>query len=106
MRLHVTIIGLLFGLAVSAGAWQSGEAPSGSGKPTAPQAGVIASYPELADITASTGIRFDHVSSPEQKFIVESMSAGVALIDYDADGFPDIYFTNAQNTEMALHGQK
>jgi len=37
---------------------------------------------------------------------VESMSGGVALIDYDRDGWPDIYFTNAQSVEMALHGQK
>ena len=65
-----------------------------------------ASYPELVDITASTGIQFEHLSSPEQKFIVESMSGGVALIDYDRDGWPDIYFTNAQSVEMALHGQK
>lgn len=63
-------------------------------------------YPELVDITKSTGIHFEHFSSPEQKFIVESMSGGVALIDYDHDGWPDIYFTNAQSVEMALHGQK
>lgn len=62
--------------------------------------------PQLVDITASTGIRFDHLSSPEQKFIVESMSGGVALIDYDRDGWPDIYFTNAQSVEMALAGKK
>jgi len=66
----------------------------------------VRSYPELVDITASTGIQFEHLSSPEQKFIVESMSGGVALIDYDRDGWPDIYFTNAQSVEMALHGQK
>jgi enediyne biosynthesis protein E4 len=64
------------------------------------------SYPELVDITASTGIQFEHLSSPDQKFIVESMSGGVALIDYDGDGWPDIYFTNAQSVEMALHGTK
>jgi hypothetical protein len=46
------------------------------------------------------------MSSPDQKYIVESMSGGVALIDYDQDGLPDIYFTNAQSVEMALHGQK
>jgi hypothetical protein len=63
-------------------------------------------YPQLVDITASTGIRFDHHSSPEQKFIVESMSGGVALIDYDRDGWPDIYFTNAQTVEMARAGIK
>jgi hypothetical protein len=63
-------------------------------------------YPELVDITASTGIRFEHLSSPEQRYIVESMSGGVALVDYDGDGWLDIYFTNAQNVEMALHGGK
>jgi len=42
--------------------------------------------PELMDITASTGIRFKHLASPDKKYIVESMSGGVALIDYDRDG--------------------
>jgi hypothetical protein len=64
------------------------------------------SLPQLVDITASTGIHFEHLSSPEQRYIVESMSAGVALIDYDRDGWPDIYFTNAQSVEMALAGKK
>jgi hypothetical protein len=68
--------------------------------------GEARTYPELVDITASTGIQFEHLSSPEQKFIVESMSGGVALIDYDRDGWPDIYFTNSQSVEMALKGQK
>src|SRR5579863_2614878 len=51
----------------------------------------VAPLPQLVDITDSTGIRFDHLSSPKQKYIVESMSGGVALIDYDRDGWPDIY---------------
>jgi enediyne biosynthesis protein E4 len=68
--------------------------------------GEARSYPELVDVTASTGVHFEHLSSPEQKFIVESMSGGVALIDYDRDGWPDIYFTNAQSVDMALSGQK
>ena len=62
--------------------------------------------PRLVDITSSTGIRFEHLSSPEQKYIVESMSGGVALIDFDRDGWPDIYFTNAQSVEMARTGRK
>ena len=66
----------------------------------------VPNYPLLVDITKSTGIRFDHKSSPEAKFIAESMSGGVALIDYDGDGWPDIYFTNAESVEMAQHGIK
>jgi hypothetical protein len=68
--------------------------------------GALPNYPQLVDITSSTGIHFEHLSSPEAKFIAESMSGGVALIDYDRDGWPDIYFTNAQSVEMALHGVK
>ena len=64
----------------------------------------LPNYPQLTDITAATGIRFNHLSSPEAKFIAESMSGGVALIDYDGDGWPDIYFTNAQSVEMARQG--
>src|SRR5437016_7599857 len=64
------------------------------------------SYPQLVDITESTGIQFEHLSSPEQKFIVESMSGGVALIDFDRDGWPDIYFTNSPDVDMQLAGKK
>jgi enediyne biosynthesis protein E4 len=62
--------------------------------------------PQLVDITASTKIRFNHLASSEKKYIVESMSGGVALIDYDRDGWPDIYFTNAPDVDMQLAGKK
>src|SRR6202166_41145 len=65
-----------------------------------------AQLPQLVDITSSTRIQFDHLSSPEQKYIVESMSGGVALIDYDRDGWPDIFFTNSPSVEMAQAGKK
>src|SRR2546429_754990 len=55
----------------------------------------------FTDITESAGIKFKHVSAPEKKYIVESMSGGVALFDYDNDGYLDIYFTNSQTVETA-----
>ena len=62
--------------------------------------------PQLVDITAKTGIHFTHLSSPGKKYIVESMSGGVALVDYDRDGWPDIFFTNAPDVDMSLAGTK
>jgi hypothetical protein len=62
--------------------------------------------PQLVDVTAKTGVRFVHTSAPEKKYIVESMSGGVLLVDYDRDGWQDIYFTNAPTVDMALKGQK
>jgi hypothetical protein len=64
-----------------------------------------AAYPQLVDITAQTGIHFEHLATPEQRYIVESMSGGVALIDYDRDGYPDIYFTNAASVPMGMKGE-
>jgi enediyne biosynthesis protein E4 len=78
---------------------------SGHEAVTSPKA-ATAEFPQLIDITPSTGIHFDHLSAPEARYVVESMSGGVALIDYDRDGYPDIYFTNAQSVEMALSGKK
>jgi len=92
-------LGLFFHLTMFS---QSGEKTGRQGAaPTTP-----AAFPQLVDITASTGIHFNHLSTPEARYIVESMSGGVALIDYDSDGYPDIYFTNAENVEMALAGKK
>src|SRR5258708_12598005 len=51
------------------------------------------------------GIRFEHLSNPELKYIVESMGGGVALLDFDGDGWLDIYFTNAPSVAMALEGK-
>ena len=65
-----------------------------------------AQLPQLVDITDSTGIKFEHLSSSEKKYIVESMGGGVALIDYDRDGLLDIYFTNSPTVDMALAGKK
>jgi enediyne biosynthesis protein E4 len=60
----------------------------------------------FADVTASSGITFEHAVSPEKKYLAESMSGGVLLLDYDQDGWLDIYFTNAQSVAMTLQGQK
>jgi hypothetical protein len=62
--------------------------------------------PQLEDITAKAGIHFMHTSAPDSRYIIESMSGGVLLLDYDRDGWLDIYFTNAPTIDMALKGEK
>ncbi|HEX3373615.1 MAG TPA: CRTAC1 family protein [Edaphobacter sp.] len=62
--------------------------------------------PQLVDVTHAAGIHFVHSSAPDKKYIVESMSGGVIVFDFDQDGWPDIYFTNAPTVEQAIKGQK
>jgi len=61
--------------------------------------------PQLEDITDQAGIRFEHDFSPEAHSILESMAGGVLLLDYDCDGWLDIYFTNAPTVAEALQGK-
>lgn len=55
---------------------------------------------QFIDVTKPAGITFEHISSPEKRYIVESMSGGVALLDYDNDGFLDIYFINSLTVDL------
>ncbi|MHC1769186.1 MAG: CRTAC1 family protein [Verrucomicrobiia bacterium] len=50
---------------------------------------------QLRDVTRQTGIDFVHTDgSSGRRYIVETVSAGLALLDYDGDGDVDIYFIN------------
>lgn len=49
----------------------------------------------MADVTARSRIAFRHTDGGSgRRYIVESVVAGLALFDYDGDGWIDIYFTN------------
>jgi hypothetical protein len=61
---------------------------------------------QFTDVTQKAGITFKHVSSPEKKYIVESMSGGVALLDYDNDDYLDIYLVNSLTADMVKANQK
>ena len=54
------------------------------------------SVPQIfEDITAKSGIRFKQESSrTSQKYLPESMGGGVAMLDYDNDGWLDLFFVN------------
>jgi len=59
-------------------------------------AGTCAKSPiVLRDVTAQTRITFKHTDgSCGNRYIMETVSAGLALFDYDGDGDVDIYFLN------------
>jgi hypothetical protein len=55
----------------------------------------VANTIRFEEIAAKAGIRFDANSSPTpNKNQPETMVAGVGFIDYDNDGFQDLYFVN------------
>ena len=55
----------------------------------------------FTDVTKASGITFSHVSSPDKKYILESMSGGVALFDFDNDRLLDVYFVNSPTVASA-----
>ena len=51
--------------------------------------------PPFIDVTESTGITFKDEASPTtQKYFIETMQGGVAVLDYDGDSYLDIFFVN------------
>jgi hypothetical protein len=58
------------------------------------------------DVTAESGLGSWRYSSgtPEKKYIVESLGGGVALLDYNNDGWLDIYLVNGL-TYGAMNGK-
>ena len=103
---HAVTVLLFFHLAADAVFSQAHSAPQpvrSGGKSQVCKGRVV---PQLEDVTQKAGIRFTHLAAPEKKYILESMSGGVIVMDYDRDGWPDLYFTNAPTVEMSLKGEK
>src|SRR5712672_2102111 len=60
---------------------------------------------QFRDVTQTAGIRFVHNNAAfGKKFLPETMGPGVAFIDYDNDGWPDIFIVNGM--DWPSHVQK
>ena len=54
----------------------------------------------FTDVTQDSGIKFKHYNGRSQRrHIVETMGAGAAFLDYDNDGFLDLYIINGGSLE-------
>ena len=64
------------------------------GNAAAPTASAIT----FRDVTQQSGIRFTHNNGAfGKKFLPETLGPGVAFIDYDNDGWPDIFLVNGMD---------
>jgi len=55
---------------------------------------------ELTDVTLELGLDFQHRNSATaNKYLIETMGGGVALLDVDGDGRLDVFFTNGARLE-------
>ena len=99
---------------VSAQAAAPGSLPPGqtpgqveAHRPPITASGFVKSGPIVfEDISEKAGLtRWSHkMGTPEKKYIVETKGSGVGLIDYDNDGWLDIYIVNGSTVE-ALTGK-
>jgi len=56
------------------------------------------------DVTESSGLNVAHVSTPEKRYIIESMSGGAAVFDCDGDGFLDVATVSGSSVERFKNG--
>src|ERR1700733_5143964 len=71
--------------------------------PLKPQS-TLPPIPRFEDIAQKSGLTVPHISSPDKKYIVESMSGGVGLIDCDNDGKLDIITVNGSTVQRYREG--
>jgi hypothetical protein len=92
--------------AIAAGATMAaqGVPPTQRTPPASPNAAAGVSY---RDITAAAGLSgFRHVSgSAEKNYIIEATGSGVALWDFDNDGYIDIYLVNGSTLDRLERGE-
>ena len=66
-----------------------------NGQDASPARGV-----KFVDVTSESGISFVHENAATaEKYLIETMGGAAAWLDYDGDGFLDLYLANSAGTE-------
>src|SRR5579875_1105282 len=131
-RLSLPLLSCVVVTAVLSGCQARSAAPASPGTPESPRAAAVAprSAPEqnslnrgaraaapasaaaprpsgpitFVDAASPAGIHFRHNNGAfGKKYLPETMGSGVCVIDYDNDGWPDLFFVNS--TDWADHKQ-
>lgn len=58
----------------------------------------------FGDVTDASGVNVPSISTPESRYIIESMSGGAALFDCDRDGYLDIATVNGSSVDRFKSG--
>ena len=84
------------------------QPPANSQATAAPSEASSTASLTLTDATSAAGIRFSqHNGAAGLKLMPEANGAGVAFIDYDGDGWQDIFFVNSRDwTEAEIQAYK
>jgi hypothetical protein len=69
-----------------------------------PPASAATPVPQFEDVARKAGLTVAHIASPDKKYIPESMSGGVGLIDCDNDGKLDIIAINGSTVQRYRQG--
>ena len=67
--------------------------------------------PRFADVSRAAGLEFVHrnqVSEPDPKakYLIETMGSGGGILDYDGDGWMDVYLVNGQGSNRLFRNRR
>ncbi|HEY6936589.1 MAG TPA: FG-GAP-like repeat-containing protein [Terriglobales bacterium] len=106
---------LLVLLSLSAPLWAQKLAPPPSSAPVVTQPPRLAvqkkappsnlpPVPHFDDVAARVGLHASHLSAPDKRYVVESISGGIGLFDCDNDGRLDIVMVNGSTVDRYRRG--
>lgn len=69
--------------------------------------GLQVKWPVFHEVKASRGVNFvNHASRTTRKYLPEAMTGGVAMFDYDGDGWLDLFFLNGAQLDDPMQSGK